>query len=109
MNYSIYEIYKARRKLVEKIELDDQLDYDDDKKDLYLGWKETIEILNLSNSGYAEQYEREKKIIASFTPEQIDHICYQIGDWYLLMKTLLEGQHNLGYMKEILKEMICGN
>ncbi len=47
MNYSIYEIYKARRKLVEKIELDDQLDYDDDKKDLYLGWKETIEILNL--------------------------------------------------------------
>lgn len=38
----------------------------------------------------------------------IDHICYQIGDWYLMMKPLLEGQHNLGFMKEKLKTMICG-
>lgn len=45
---------------------------------------------------------------AMFTQEQIDHICYQIGDWYLMMKPLLEGQHNLGYMKEKLKTMICG-
>jgi len=43
-----------------------------------------------------------------FTYLQIDHICYQIGDWYLMMKPLLEGQHNLGYMKEKLKTMICG-
>jgi hypothetical protein len=43
-----------------------------------------------------------------FTYLQIDHICYQIGDWYLMMKPLLEGQHNLGYMKEQLKTMICG-
>ena|ERR1017187_8462978 len=43
-----------------------------------------------------------------FTPEQIDFICYQIGDWYLMMKPLLEGAHNLGYMKEKLKTMICG-
>jgi len=45
----------------------------------------------------------------SFTSKQIDHICYQIGDWYLIMKPLLEGQHNLGYMKEKLKIMICGD
>lgn len=44
-----------------------------------------------------------------FTREQIDWICYQIGDWYLQMKPLLEGQHNLGYMKERLKLMICGD
>jgi hypothetical protein len=44
-----------------------------------------------------------------FTSKQIDHICYQIGDWYLMMKPLLEGQHNLGYMKEKLKSMICGD
>lgn len=44
-----------------------------------------------------------------FTPKQIDHICYQIGDWYLLMKPLLAGQHNLGHMKEKLKNMICGD
>jgi len=43
-----------------------------------------------------------------FTYLQIDHICYQIGDWYLMMQPLLEGQHNLGYMKEKLKIMICG-
>lgn len=44
-----------------------------------------------------------------FTSKQIDHICYQIGEWYLMMKPLLEGQHNLGYMKEKLKIMICGD
>ena len=43
-----------------------------------------------------------------FTSKQIDHICYQIGDWYLMMKPLLEGAHNLGHMKEKLKIMICG-
>lgn len=42
-----------------------------------------------------------------FTQEQKDWICYQIGDWYLTMKPLLEGQHNLGYMKERLKTMVC--
>ena len=45
--------------------------------------------------------------IQKFTNEQIDWICYQIGEWYLLMKPLLEGQHNLGHMKERLKMMIC--
>ncbi len=44
-----------------------------------------------------------------FTSKQIDHICYQIGEWYLSMKPLLEGTHKLGYMKEKLKEMICGD
>jgi hypothetical protein len=46
---------------------------------------------------------------ARLTPKQTDHICYQIGEWYLSMKPLLEGQHNLGHMKERLKMMICGN
>lgn len=46
---------------------------------------------------------------APFTTRQMDHICYQIGDWYLMMKPLLEGQHNLGFMKEKLKNMICGD
>lgn len=43
----------------------------------------------------------------NFTQEQKDFICYQIGDWYLMMKPLLEVQHNLGYMKEKLKLMVC--
>jgi len=53
--------------------------------------------------------EYQVKGCAGFTRKQIDHICYQIGDWYLMMKPLLEGQHNLGYMKEKLKIMICGD
>jgi hypothetical protein len=55
--------------------------------------------------------EAEYQIIgcSNFTPKQIDYICYQIGEWYLAMKPLLDGQHNLGYMKEKLKAMICGD
>jgi hypothetical protein len=44
-----------------------------------------------------------------FTSKQIDHICYQIGEWYLSVKPLLEGTHSLGHMKERLKLMICGD
>lgn len=44
----------------------------------------------------------------AFTSKQIDHICFQIGDWYFDMKPLLKGQHNLGRMKERLKIRICG-
>lgn len=44
-----------------------------------------------------------------FTQAQKDWICYQIGVWYLMMKPLLEGQHNLGFMKEKLKMMVCGD
>lgn len=50
----------------------------------------------------------ESKWKCGLTTEQVDHICYQIGNWYLMMKPLLEVQHNLGYMKEKLKTMICG-
>lgn len=45
---------------------------------------------------------------APFTTRQIDHICYQIGEWYMMMKPLLKKQHHLGFMKEKLKTMICG-
>lgn len=56
----------------------------------------------LSDAQYQVEYH------PTFTSKQIDHICYQIGEWYLAMKPLLEGQHNLGFMKEKLKIMICG-
>lgn len=55
-----------------------------------------------------EEFIKEKGLNAPhFTKEQVDWICYQIGEWYLDMKPLLEGQHNLGHMKERLKLMIC--
>lgn len=43
-----------------------------------------------------------------FTAKQMDHLCYKIGDWYVMMEPFLEGTHNLGYMKEKLKTMIFG-
>lgn len=49
----------------------------------------------------------------NFTTEQIDHICYQIGEWYLRWKDNMatgEGRcHRLGFAKEQLKTMICGD
>lgn len=47
-----------------------------------------------------------------FTPEQVDYICYQIGEWYFKWKgniTPNHEQHRLGYAKEELKTMICGD
>jgi len=45
-----------------------------------------------------------------FTQEQVDYICYQIGDWYLKWKgNITTGQHRLGIAKEELKSMICSN
>ena len=47
-----------------------------------------------------------------FTAEQQDFICYQIGDWYLTWKDGIankDGTHRLGYAKEELKTMICGD
>lgn len=51
-----------------------------------------------------------KKI--EFTQEQKDHICYVIGDWYVIWKNKIiadyENQtHRLGVAKEQLKIMIC--
>jgi hypothetical protein len=49
-----------------------------------------------------------------FTTQQIDHICYQIGEWYLQWerKMWVDGkpnQHWLGVAKEQLKTLICGD
>jgi len=48
-----------------------------------------------------------------FSKSQIDRICYQIDEWFSIMETFIEEnilkeQSNLGYMKNRLKFMICG-
>ena len=50
----------------------------------------------------------------TFTPEQKDFICSQIGWWYLMWKDRMwvedkPNQHWLGTGKEHLKTMICGD
>jgi len=46
-----------------------------------------------------------------FTKQQVEFICYQIGEWYVEWKNQLvdydNKQHRLGYAKEALKERIC--
>ena len=59
-----------------------------------------------------ERYDRVKAIESTFTRDQINHICFQIGDWYLKWRDCITEQpgvpHKLGYAKEQLKTMICG-
>lgn len=69
--------------------------------------KARVEIANKRN-------EKNKAIQKSFTPEQVDFICYQIGEWYLDWKgnILVQGypeQHRLGIAKEQLKNKLCGD
>jgi hypothetical protein len=106
MNDLGYQLYKATKQLIERTNCCDK---DHSDEELFKKWYETIKTFDNFGRGYAERYQREKDLIASFTPDQINHICSQIGDWYLMMKPLLEGQHNLGHMKERLKLMICGD
>lgn len=100
MNGGLYEIYKKTKRLIKMFD-----DSNGDNPHICQDWITVIKIFDELEPGYAKRYDRENVF---FTPEQIDHICYQIGEWYLAMKPLLEGQHNLGHMKEKLKIMICG-
>jgi len=47
-----------------------------------------------------------------FTKQQVEFICYQIGEWYVQWKNQLVDYetktHRLGFAKETLKERICG-
>lgn len=104
---NLYMFYKSIKKSIELAEGCCNQDHSADER--LQEMHGLIKGMNLLEAGLAERYEREKAIIKSFTREQIDHICYQIGDWYLEVKGLLEGEHNLGFMKEKLKMMICGD
>jgi hypothetical protein len=95
--------YELEKQGQEPHELDEQID------EMVKGWQEVIDMIDQNYPEIRSWYMRKQAMQKSFTPEQIDHICYQIGEWYLGVKELLEGQHNLGYMKEKLKTMICGD
>lgn len=85
-----------------------------EERQLLQEWNKAIQILEQTDPTYKVRYERLIKNQESFTPEQIDFICYQIGEWYLEWKDrivvdLKEGTHRLGYAKEQLKTIICGD
>lgn len=76
--------------------------------------REVITIIERDNPDVVRTYERKKAIQESFTPEQVDFICYEIGEWYCEWKEKMwvkdkPNQHWLGTAKEQLKAMICGD
>ncbi len=88
-------------------------DVDSDVQKMIEEWKEAIQTIETARPDIKESYERYVTIQKSFTHEQIDFICYQIGDWYCEWegKMWVDGkpnQHWLGRAKEQLKLMICG-
>ena len=109
MSNAFYDMYKRSRDLLDRYEREKEDDDPEELGDIVKDWIDVIQAIDKSHPQVREWYESNKAIQYTFTNEQKDFICWQIGDWYLMMKPLLEGQHNLGYMKEKLKEMICGD
>ena len=106
MNDTAFNIYVETKKLIKQFEQSKHVTYE--YRLLLYKWHSYIDILDKMDSNYLNRYEQE-----SFTPEQIDFICSQIGEWYLEWKhriicDLEQGTHRLGYAKEQLKTLICG-
>ncbi len=111
MNNSIFSLYCELKRLLSKASESEILGIDERR--LVLEWHHAIAELDILNKGYKENYDRMVINQSSFTREQIDFICYEIGDWYLEWKDriiidLEKGTHQLGYAKEQLKIKICG-
>ena len=93
MNDAIAEWYRATKKMIKQVTDDCKGDVEP-VQHLINDWNEALE--------------------QSFTGEQIDHICYMIGEWYIEWKDKMwvdgkPNQHRLGIAKEKLKTMICGD
>ena len=107
-----YDMYKTARIMLERLENEHPTDALEHTLEI-VACKETIGAVDASMPDIMHRYERNREIQTSFTTEQIDFICYQIGDWYLKWKNNIisngeKVQHRLGFAKEELKSMICG-
>ena len=111
MNNALFEMYCKTQGLIKKLGLSDIPEVED--RELADEWYSAIQAIEDISPHYKERYDRLIKNQESFTPEQVDFICYQIGDWYIEWKDrividLMKGTHRLGYAKEQLKTLICG-
>lgn len=107
---AIYQMYREQKRLLKRMDEPEG----DAEKDLIADIKLSITVLEEGCPEYRERYERELAMQKSFTREQQDWICWQIGEWYVdwkqrIVVDLENGTHRLGYAKECLKEMICGD
>lgn len=111
MNDSLFNMYCETKRLIKKAEKSEIKGAAE--RELVKEWEHAIEAFDAISPDYNYRYQRLIKNQESFTPEQIDFICYQIGDWYIEWKDrividLKEGTHRLGFAKEQLKSIICG-
>lgn len=111
MNDALYKIYYDLRNLIKKAQASEIPGAEE--RTLVGKCELAAESIENMDPNYKTRYERLVTNQQSLTPEQIDFICYQIGDWYLewkdrLVIDLKKGTHRLGYAKEQLKTLICG-
>ncbi len=114
MSNAFYEMYRNSRNLLSRYEREKEEDDPPELAEMVSGWREVITVIDESHPQIKEWYERNKAIQESLSREQINFICYQIGDWYIdwEKKMWVDGkpnQHWLGVAKEQLKAMICGD
>ncbi len=113
MNYGVYRMYAESQRLIKRSE---QSEHPASKSELSLiaDMKLSQTILEEAVPEYAARYKMEQTMFDTFTLEQKDFICAQIGHWYLMWKDNMwiddkPNQHWLGRGKEDLKSMICGD
>lgn len=112
MSNNLFYWYKEMRDRIKRLEKNGETEQEG-AAEILKGWQESIEVIEAGEPGIKDRYERHVALQDSFTPEQIDFICYQIGDWYLNWENRMwvdgkPNQHWLGVAKEQLKSMICG-
>ncbi len=113
MDYRVYRLYCAQKKIIDRTEGCND-NYSDDELNMLADMKLSEKLIDECEPKYLERYNMEQDMFKSFTEEQKDFICYQIGEWYLLWKEKMwvenhPNQHWLGRGKEDLKTMICGD
>ncbi len=115
MNYNLFQLYAASKKMVDTVESHPEFDFKSEALSEFVsGIKSANDVIELTRPDYLRRYTMEQEMFKSFTPEQRDFICSQIGHWYLMWENKMwiedkPNQHWLGRGKEELKTMLCGD
>lgn len=112
MTNLVYDIYKSARDLLKEFE---DISHPSIPEDEFLNsMKSANALIEKSHPEFPRRYEEDMRMTSSFTRQQQDWICFQIGEWYLTWKNKMVSNggpniHRLGVAKEQLKTMLCGD
>lgn len=112
MSKTLYSWYRNLRNTIRDYESKKDSDVNENTIDSLLNFLSSIEN---DHPEVKMRYENDFFIQASFSGPQVNFICEQIGEWYLEWKDKLVDNelglitHRLGFAKEELKSMICGD